>query len=79
MVVKACALIVQNQQKKQCHFQWVWAYIMYKKVHEDKDQLLYADVQAQAGNDDTELKLFLQTLSVKNKAGYFGSKMQKQA
>jgi len=52
---------------------------MYKKVHEDKDQLLYADVQAQAGNDDTELKLFLQTLSVKNKAGYFGSKMQKQA
>jgi len=51
---------------------------MYNKVIEGKDQL-YPDVQAQAGNDYNELKLFLRTLSAKNKEGDFGSKKQEEA
>ena len=46
-----------RNSRKRCHFQWVWAYIMYNEILEYKDQLLCSDVQAQAGNDYNELQL----------------------
>jgi len=47
-------------------------------LYSRKDQLLCPDVQAQAEKKCNELKLFLRTLSAKNKTGEFGSKTQKR-